>query len=300
MGSFQRLAAALLWVSTAVSAGGHDDTQPSPWRFTYRSLSKRASSDFRLPPQQPPLWNYTAASLIGAAKSLINEYEATLDKITNTTSPTNATFANVILPLSQQESQSSLTVSILQFYQYVTTDASLRDASVEATSLLDSFDIESGMREDLFKLVDSVFQGQKTLAADMEADSQRLVTVTRRDYISNGLGIPAGPKRERYRALREQIAEQELQFNSIYNSQNESVWLAPEDFAGVPDDLVSTLERGSGQNQGKLRLVFKNPDSGLFMQYARNGAARQKVYIASANKVRPPSREFPRQPRGVL
>jgi len=282
MGNFQRLVAALLCVGREASAGKDGDAHQSDWRFTYRSLNKRAVSGFDLPSQQPPLWNHTAASIISTAKSLTRDSGAVLDKLVTTNTPT---FANVLLPLARQDTEFALSAYGLQFYQYVSANASLKDASVEATNILDNYDIAASMREDVFKLVDAVFQNQ-TLAAGLDAESQRLLSRTRRDYISNGLGLPAGPKRDRWREIQERLADLELQFNNIYNSQNESVWLTPEDLAGVPDDIVNTFEKGSGENQGKRRLAFKSPDTGLFSQYATNGDARRKVYLASGNKVR--------------
>jgi metallopeptidase MepB len=47
----------------------------------------------------------------------------------------------------------ALEAHILGFYQAVSVDQKLRDASSKAEELMDEFFIESAMREDIFKLV---------------------------------------------------------------------------------------------------------------------------------------------------
>lgn len=49
------------------------------------------------------------------------------------------TFENVLVPQIYDENQSALSSRILGFYQYVSSDAELRDASTEAEKILDEF-----------------------------------------------------------------------------------------------------------------------------------------------------------------
>jgi Zn-dependent oligopeptidase len=54
---------------------------------------------------------------------------------------------------------------------------------------------------------------------------------------------------------------------------------------GVPDDVLETLEKGTGDNDGKLRFTFKYPDLFPTLKFALDSETRQKVFIENENKV---------------
>jgi len=53
----------------------------------------------------------------------------------------------------------------------------------------------------------------------------------------------------------------------------------------VPKDVLSGLETGTGDNEGKLRLSFKYPDLFPALKFALDAETRQKVFIENENKV---------------
>ncbi len=54
---------------------------------------------------------------------------------------------------------------------------------------------------------------------------------------------------------------------------------------GVPEDVLETFEKGSGDNEGKLRLTFKYPDLFPTLKFALDSETREKVFIENENKV---------------
>lgn len=103
---------------------------------------------YKKPPQAPPTFTGTKTNIVSDTKALCEKTRATLDKIVaevpaNDSSKT--TFENVLLPQIYDENQSALTNRALGFYQYVSSDAELRDASTEAEKILDEFGIEMSM-----------------------------------------------------------------------------------------------------------------------------------------------------------
>ena len=93
------------------------------------------------------------------------------DRLVSDVTPEQATFKSVLLPIALDDNKMAIESHIIGFYQAVSTDKALRDASTEAEKLLDDFSIESSMREDVFGLVDAVLQKKETL----DAESQRLL-----------------------------------------------------------------------------------------------------------------------------
>lgn len=140
-------------------------------------------ANLKTPPQAPPTFIGTKADIVSDTQALCDRTRAMLDGIVDKIPATSeaATFEDVLLPQVYDENQSALSSRILGFYQYVSSDAELRDASTEAEKMLDEFAIEMGMREDVFKIVDAVFQKRDKLGLDPE--SLRFLEKERKSYI---------------------------------------------------------------------------------------------------------------------
>ncbi|KAF2261516.1 zincin [Lojkania enalia] len=239
-----------------------------------------APEKYRKPPQLPPKFTGTPESLIADTKRLIDRSRRVQDTIVQDVTPETATFENVILPSALDDNEMSLESHIIGFYQAVSTDQKLRDASTEAEKLLDDFSIESGMREDVFNLVNIVLNKKNKL----EPESQRLLEKDHKSFIRNGLGVPAGPKRDRFKEIKKRLSEIQIIFQKNLNEENGGLWFTPEELDGVPEDLVTSLKKGEGENEGKVWLTFKYPDLFPTLKYANNAEVRKRVFIANENK----------------
>ncbi|KAI1911702.1 metalloendopeptidase [Ophidiomyces ophidiicola] len=239
-----------------------------------------APSHLRTPPQAPPLFTGTPSSVVENTKRLIARSRKVQDDVVGNVTLDTATFEQVLRPLATDENVMALESHILGFYQSVSTDAKLRDASTEAEKLMDDFGIESAMREDLFKLVDAVLKKSEKL----DPESKRLLEKEHKDYIRNGLGLPVGPKRDRFKEIKKRLSQISIEFQKNLNEENGGLWLTKEELNGVPDDVVSGLKKGDGDNTGKLFLTFKYPDLFPVMKYATNAEVRKQVSIANENK----------------
>ena len=239
-----------------------------------------APATFKKPPQAPPVFIGTSTSIVEDTKRIIEKSRSLQDKIVAQVKPDHASFKSVVLPMAHDNNKASLESRTLGFYQAVSPDKALRDASTEADKLLDEFSIESSMREDVYKLVDAAFKKEEKL----DAESQRLLEKHRKDYIQNGLSLPAGPDRDRFKEIKKRLSQISIQFQKNLNEENGGIWFTREELGGIPDDILSTLMKGEGENAGKLRLSFKYPDLFPALKYAINPATRQKVLIENENK----------------
>lgn len=243
-----------------------------------------AAKQFQKPPQAPPSFTASPSSLIDDAKSICDRTRTLLDKIAAEVTPETATFENVLLPIAEDEDRSGLQSRIIGFYQAVSGDQKLRDASSKAEEIMDEFAIETAMREDIFTLVDAAYQKKEQL----DPESQRLLEKERKSYIRNGLGLPAGPKRDRFKEIKKRLSQIQIEFQKNLNEENGGVWFTLEELDGVPQDVVDGLEKGIGENAGKYRLTFKYPDLFPTLKFAKNADVRKKVFIENENKVRCP------------
>lgn len=174
-----------------------------------------APQALKKPPQAPPLFTGTPQSILEATKRLLEKSRSIEDKIVAEVKPQDADFQNVMLPMANDENEGGLETHIIGFYQSVSTDQELRDASTEAEKLMDNFSIESSMREDVYQLVEAVLEkGEK-----LDPESQRLLEKTHKDYIRNGLGLPAGPKRDRYKEIKKRLSQLSIIFSKNLNEE---------------------------------------------------------------------------------
>lgn len=189
-------------------------------------------------------------------------------------------FAHVNLPMAQDDNRMALETHIIGFYNAVSTNKALRDASSEAEQLLDDFGIESSMREDVFQLVDQVLKNKEQL----DPESQRLLEKDHKSFIRNGLSLPAGEKRDRFKAIKQRLSQISIAFSKNLNEENGGLWFTLEELDGVPEDVTSGLAKGEGENEGKVLLTFKYPDLFPTLKYATNAETRKKVFLENENK----------------
>lgn len=85
------------------------------------------------------------------------------------------------------------------------------------------------------------------------------------------------------RRLQSQI---QIAFSKNLNEENGGIWFTKEELSGVPEDVIGGLEKGSGENEGKVKLTFKYPDLLPTLKFATNPDTRRKLFIENENKVR--------------
>jgi len=88
-------------------------------------------------PPPAPKFTHTPDTVLSVTRRLIDSSRALEDGIAKDVTPDNATFDVVLKPLAEGENEMGLEAPIVGFYQYVSTDKHLRDASSEAEKLLD-------------------------------------------------------------------------------------------------------------------------------------------------------------------
>ncbi|GAW10800.1 hypothetical protein ANO14919_001350 [Xylariales sp. No.14919] len=243
-----------------------------------------APDKYKNPPQAPPTFTGTKESIVDDAKALCDTTRSLLDRIATDVSVDKSSFASVLVPMIEDENDAQLRSRILGFYQYVSADADLRNASTEAEKLMDDFSIECNMREDIYALVDAAFGSQKTNEPNLDSESLRLLEKERKGYIRNGLGLPKGPQRDRFKDIKKRLSQIGIQFQKALNEENGGLWFTKEELDGVPDDVVDGLEKGTGENEGKVKLSFKYPDLFPTLKFAKNPETRKQVFIANENK----------------
>lgn len=224
-------------------------------------------------------FTHTPDSIVLEAKRAIEICRSAQDQIVASVQLEDAAFATVVVPLAHAKNELDLQANTLKFFLKVSPDAAIREASREAASLFDVFSVECKMREDLFRLINIASRQNENL----DCESRRLIEAEHRDYVQNGLNIPLGPKRDRFRDIKKRIGHLAREFQKNMAEDTSGIWFTPQELEGVPEDVVSSLEKGTGINEGKLKLTFDYPSLFPTLRYAENGETRRRYYIAHEN-----------------
>jgi len=91
----------------------------------------------RIPPQAPPAFKHTPQILLEETRAIIESSRRLEDGIARDVKPEEATFENVLGIMAKDEDVTALKSRIIGFYQYVSEDKALRDASSQAEKELE-------------------------------------------------------------------------------------------------------------------------------------------------------------------
>lgn len=165
------------------------------------------------PPQAPLRWDHTPETVLSLTKEAIATSRTLQDQIAALPAP-KCTFSTVFLPLALAEAHLDATTEPLSFYQNVSPDQALRDASTEAEKLVRDFGIESSMRVDVYNaLLNAKEKGEK-----LSPEEQRLVDKMILDGRRAGLALP-DDKREELMKLKKELSAVCTDFGKNFNEE---------------------------------------------------------------------------------
>ncbi|KAF9877612.1 putative peptidase family M3 [Colletotrichum karsti] len=231
-------------------------------------------------PQAPPLFTATPTSILQTAESLIEHLFSVQSQVIEQVQPDDATFANVIMPLVHAENALARESHVLIFYKSVSPDPELRDASGKAQILLDEFAVESALNETIFGLIDAVMRKNEIL----DSESLQLLKRKHRDHVRNGCSLPEGPRRECFVAIKSQLSRLSVEFRENLANNTGEIWLTPEELDGMPQARILQLEKGQGENEGKLRLPLGGSSFNSSLMVLKRADIRKRTYIAGYNR----------------
>lgn len=220
-------------------------------------------------------FNLSASQITENTKELLNNSRSSLDTIAKL-GTAQCDYSSVIKPLALLEAEFTTEVASLNFPQYVAADKEVRDASVEATKLIDQFQIEKGMREDLFKAVEAA---SSKLPADVDSETKRLVEKMLLEFKLNGLALNK-EDREKLKSLRNKLSELEVEFSKNMNEDKTILKFSKEDLEGCPESFLESLEKDGD----KYVLTMKYPDVFGVMRNAKSEKTRELMEVAFSSR----------------
>lgn len=261
--------------------------------FKYRNFSttmtKSELNNTFIAPQQPFDWNWTPERILFDANCVIDRCNQLYDSLVEIKTPT---IDNFIKPYMMNENKIGPLVNQLCFLQHVSDDKAIRDASSEATELLQNFEIEASLRRDLFLQFDKVWTEIKDDKAKFEANKAsfelyRFVEKCHKDYVRCGLNL-SEEDRNKVKDIKIKIASNSLQYSKNLGEQKEFVSFTKEQLDGVSESVMDQFERINDEKTGetKYKVTFKYPDIFPVLKTAKNPETRKIAFNADQNKVK--------------
>ncbi|KAK9462459.1 uncharacterized protein V1516DRAFT_662495 [Lipomyces oligophaga] len=226
-----------------------------------------------VPPQAPPSWALSADQITSEMSKLIDESKKVHDQVAAIESPT---FDNVLATMADFSNEKTGLLNQLTFYQHISASKDIRDSSSKAEEAYRNFDIEASLREDLYKVVNTVYNSKPKL----DAESTRLLEKSNLDFVRNGLALPAD-EREKLKGLQKTLSNLEVQYGKNLGEETGFILFTSEELAGVPEDVVSQFE----VVDGKFKMTYKYPDLFPVMKYASDPETRRRAFVGDQNKV---------------
>lgn len=236
------------------------------------------------PPQLLPLFNATPESIAASTKRLQAGHAALLDRIAAEIVPETATFDSVLRPILLFEDSCGQEKWGNFWYQNVATDKAMREASRESIVSFDEYEIECGVREDIFNLVEAAHDTRHS--QNLDAESLRLLETEHRKYVDKGMLLSAS-ERLKFIGIRKRISQLCSEACGRLTEASSGLWLAPEDLQGIPPDEIdiTSLEKGTGENEGKVKVTFSADFAVSIVRYAEKESTRRACSIGWDNMV---------------
>ncbi|XP_042145269.1 thimet oligopeptidase-like [Ixodes scapularis] len=223
-------------------------------------------------------WDYDLEpkELLARATRLIEDCRALCDKI-GALEGDQIAFDDVLGELAEVQRLPTNEKLYLELAMYVSTNKELRDASSEASRMLDEFEVECGMRLDIFEKLQALEKmDTSSLSAEMKRFLEKLIKLRKRD------GLHLSPEvQKQVKDLKNEINEVSLKFSKAINEENAVLEFTEEELRGLPEEFVKNLDMA---DSGKRRVTLKYPHAIPIMKFAISAETRGRVNFAFDNR----------------
>ncbi|KAJ2801281.1 metalloendopeptidase, partial [Coemansia furcata] len=145
-----------------------------------------------------------------------------------------------------------------------------------------AFEIESMMREDVYKAVRAVFDNAGEMAS-LGSEDRRLVERMELVFRRNGLALDK-EKREQLGKVRMRISELEIKFNRNINEGNGQTVFTRNELEGLPSDFFDGRATEIVDGQEGFVVTTKYPDILSVMRLAKHEETRERMFVVEGQR----------------
>lgn len=182
-------------------------------------------------------YNISCEELLQRADHIVNECSVIYDKI-GALKEHEVNFDSVLGGLAEAQRLFANENAYLKMPMHVSTHKELRSASSEASLKLKEFQVEIGMRVDIFEKLQLLEKMDTSVLSDeLKQFLKRMV----KSYERNGLCLDFEVQKQ-VKALKNEIDDMSVQFVKSLNEDNTVLEFTEEELKGLPQDFINSLE----------------------------------------------------------
>ncbi|KAJ5539712.1 hypothetical protein N7513_008044 [Penicillium frequentans] len=235
--------------------------------------------EYKQPPKPPFRLNHSPGQVMQLTHDGIATSRASLDLLT--AKPiADWTFNGFIIPFAEDENNRLLQSSLVEIYQYVSTDKDLRDASRAAIQLWTEYSHEVTTRRDLFHGIDVVYKKCQDGTMILNSEEGHYLDRVYLSFCRNAVHIN-GEVKQHYQLLQKRIDELSKECLRNLQEEAEGVWFEEEELKGLPAAYVASGKRNA---DNMVFVGLKRHDMDVVLKFATEESTRRRVYIAAENK----------------
>ncbi|MDD4136849.1 MAG: peptidase, partial [Methanoregula sp.] len=237
-----------------------------------KAVRHRSKDGDRVPdPEEPVQSRFTAGEITRKCDAAIATATSLLDEIA-VLAPEHRTIDNTLLRFEQVTAEYQDRVLPLTIMGYVYPDPAIAAEGVACEEKTGAFTIGIYSRRDLYNAIrDQV---------PRNPGEQRLLTMTLRDFVRNGLALP-DDQLAQVREMKTRLSRLEIQFSSNLNNDSTTLEFSADELAGVPATALATFSR---TGTGTFLVTTKYPDYYAIMQNADRSDTRRRMASAFNNR----------------
>jgi len=163
--------------------------------------------------------------------------------------------------------------SMFIFMSNVATDAKVRDSSRAAEEAVGNWQVETGLREDLYKAIKAYADSKPTLPAEQK----RFLDFTMRDYRRAGMEL-SKEKRDRIGEIQKQLNKLGIQFGQNIADDETAIPFTLAELKGLPKDVIAEMPRAGKDTY--LASLQEGPVFNSILDSVSVGLTRERAWIA--------------------
>ena len=238
---------------------------------------------FNTPYDTAPFDKIKNEDFLPAIEEAIQEAKAEIATIKATETPT---FSTVIEALDRSGERLDIVSSIFFNLNAAETNDDIQKLAREISPILTAYSNDILLDQELFALVDEVYQQKAVL--DLDEEQETLLDKTYKSFVRNGANLSEEDK-QKLREIDKELSQKSLAFGENVLAETNKYELVvenEEDLSGLPEGIKEAAAQTAADKgkEGKWVFTLAFPSYVPFMTYADNRALRQELFMAYNTK----------------
>jgi len=233
-------------------------------------------------------WDYTPDELRKLTEKLIEDGKL-IDKKIEEVPDDECSFETVIVPIGRDtEDEYEPLTNNIDFFQHISTDKDVRDASAECSLKIQEFGIERTMNRKIYQKVSKVIENIKNgkFKAPENPEDQRLLEKIDLDYRRNGLALP-DDKLNELKELKKKLTNISIEFSRSIAEDKTTLVFTKKELDGLSEDFFENLEKTTKDGEEAYVVDMKYPCYFPIIKLAKNENTRKSMMRAYGQRCKP-------------